>query len=108
MLAAFEGPSLFRGVHRYEIMIGVQAASSAAASSHRDLVRFFLLRWLEPCAISRYFIETLAEIERAMANRDEGFRRFNRQKLCDHVCRLAVGHHTTLARRRGFINSGVA
>jgi len=62
-----------------------------------DLVAFFLLRWLEPSAISRLFIETLTEIESAMENRDKGFRRFNRQKFCEHVRRLAVGHQTAQA-----------
>jgi hypothetical protein len=31
-----------------------------------DLVAFFLLRRLEPCAISRLFIKSLADIERAV------------------------------------------
>src|SRR5208283_4528204 len=35
----------------------------------------------EPGAISRPFIEPFAEIEHAMANREGGFRRLNRQKF---------------------------
>ena len=42
----------------------------------------------EPGAISRPFIEPFAEIERAMANREEGFRRLNRQKIREHVPRF--------------------
>lgn len=39
-----------------------------------DLLALISVWWIEPCAISRLFIEPLAESERAMANRDEGLR----------------------------------
>jgi hypothetical protein len=43
-----------------------------------DLLAFIRLGRIEPCSVSRLFIDPLAEIERAMAKRDEGFHRLNR------------------------------
>lgn len=54
-----------------------------------DLLALISVWRIEPGAISRLLVETLAESKRAMTNRGERFRRFVRQKLCDHVGRLA-------------------
>lgn len=65
-----------------------------------DLLALVSVWRIEPGAISRLFIEPLAESERAMANRDEGLSRFDGQKLRDDICRFAVGHQTAEASRQ--------
>ena len=57
-----------------------------------DLLALISVWRIELGAISRLFIEPRAESERAMANRDKGLRRFDRQKLRDDIGCFAVGH----------------
>jgi hypothetical protein len=66
-----------------------------------DLLALIRLGRIEPCSVSRLFIEPLAEIERTMAKRDEGFRRLN---PCQRRSHFASSSHRENASR---LNKGM-